>query len=78
MGRLPKPKITKHSYFGAAGDIYNCPTIASIDRHVIALTERIHTCSPWRAATLKALQEDRDMLLDLRWAKAKRQRVTSH
>lgn len=64
-----KPRITKNSYMGSAGAVYNCPSVAAIDKHLAAITECIHALPEWQTGTLKVLKDDRDMLLDLRLTK---------
>lgn len=69
------PRATK-TLRGASGEVYECPTIASIDRHLGTITERIHDCDPWRAGTLRLLHEDLDMLLDLRLTRSRKKVAT--
>jgi hypothetical protein len=80
MARLAapkKPRITKNSYYGTAGAVYNCPSIAAIDKHLAAITKSIQQLPEWQTGTLKVLRDDRDMLLDLRLIKAKPAEVPS-
>jgi hypothetical protein len=59
------PKFTPHTVIGASGAQYECPTIAAIDRHLVALGARIDACR--LPAILELLRDDRDRLLDYRY-----------
>lgn len=72
MGRLntpPPDALTPGTMIGCKGNIYKVPDLASVDRHVKYLTDRLRH---WErseksfAELVETLRTDRDALLDYR------------
>lgn len=51
---------------GRRGTHYECPDLAALDRHLIALCARIRQATPQFPGLARAFREDIDLLLDRR------------
>ncbi|ODU06971.1 MAG: hypothetical protein ABS81_03140 [Pseudonocardia sp. SCN 72-86] len=51
---------------GHRGTRYDCPDLAALDRHLVALTARIRQAAPQFPSLARAFRDDVDLLLDRR------------